>query len=98
MHDFKNIHITISLIVEQIFKINKFDENEISNEKLFSVSLDICFHNLNKYFATNLNQTPPNSLTNEDTTLIVATFTIFGILFDHYALRKGFFLLLIQGI
>ena len=92
------------MIVKQIFKINSFIsiENESKRDKIESiylVSLDICFHNLSKYFPLkksdsndNYNNNPSHqSLTNEDSELLIETFSIFDTLFDHYSSnRKGY--------
>ena len=102
MHDFKNVHNMISLIVMQIFQINGFktNENDINENfnKLFSVSLDICFHNLKKYLiplnksdnnAKELNSIKINTLTNEDSELLINTFSVFNLLIKNYIIGEG---------
>jgi hypothetical protein len=93
------------MIVKQIFKIKNSSsiENETHKEEkigqlFLEVSLDICFHNLSKYLPLKISDSNDNnnvsqslnSLINEDAELLIATFSIFDTLYDHYSSdRKG---------
>jgi hypothetical protein len=100
MHDYKNIHVLISLIVKQIFKIdNSIEQKDLDDNvsRYLPVALDICFHNLIKYFVplekieNNVKCLTPtiNILSDEDLELLIQTFSIINVLLEYYIPKSG---------